>query len=254
MPTSFVGHYDGKRFFNPGLPGERRFGDFLRWQFTANRTAWPASVPNPPYPAPPPAAEDGELAATFIGHASFLVQLAGINLLTDPVFSERVSPVRWAGPKRVRAPALFFDDLPPIHVVLVSHNHFDHMDLVTLRRVDERWGPQIVTGLGNGRYLARQGLKRAVELDWWQSWSPGPGIDIMFVPSQHWSRRGLFDTRRTLWGGHVVAGPAGRVYFAGDTAYPAYFREIQERAGAPGTWRCCPSGPMSRAGSWGAST
>lgn len=227
-------HFDGKRYFNPGLPSASRgFGDFLRWQLSGQRRPWPARVEDRPAPPPPPAVAATEIAATFIGHATFLVQTAGLNLLTDPVFSRRASPLAWAGPQRVREPALRFEDLPPIHAVLVSHNHFDHMDLATLRRLHRRWRPPIVTGLGNGRYLARRGLPEAIELDWWQSWSPRPDVAITFVPAQHWSRRSLFDTRRTLWGGHMVSGPAGRVFFAGDTAYPAYFREIKERVGAP---------------------
>jgi L-ascorbate metabolism protein UlaG (beta-lactamase superfamily) len=227
-------HFDGKRFFNPGLPrSNRRFGDFLRWQLSGQRRPWPPQASQPPAPPPAASVAADRIAATFVGHATFLIQTAGLNILTDPVFSDRASPIAWAGPRRVRPPALRFDDLPPIHAVLVSHNHYDHMDLPTLRRLHERWRPTIVTGLGNGRYLSRRGLGETVELDWWQGWSPRPEVTITFVPVQHWSRRGLRDTRQTLWGGHVVAAPAGRVFFAGDTAYPAYFRDIKDRLGAP---------------------
>jgi L-ascorbate metabolism protein UlaG (beta-lactamase superfamily) len=226
-------HFNGKLFFNPGLPSNRSFRDFLRWQFSADRQAWPERVANPVVQRPPATTTADELAATYVGHATFLVQTDGFNLLTDPVFSERASPFAWAGPKRVRPPAVAFDDLPPIHAVLVSHNHYDHMDVPTLRRLHERWQPQIVTGIGNGKYLAGQGLPQCVELDWYEAHVPRSGVTITYVPSQHWSRRGLFDTSQMLWGGHIVAGPAGSLYFAGDTAYPAYFSDIRERVGAP---------------------
>jgi L-ascorbate metabolism protein UlaG (beta-lactamase superfamily) len=117
--------------------------------------------------------------------------------------------------------------------VLLSHNHYDHLDLPSLRALQKRWNPPIVTGLGNGRYLARHGVRNAVELDWWEAYEPGAGMRIVYVPAQHWSARGLFDRRRMLWGGHVIEAPAGLVYFAGDTGYPAHFSAITQRLGAP---------------------
>src|SRR5262249_9155358 len=160
------------------------------------------------------------IALTHIGQATFLLQFGGLNILTDPNFSERASPVGWAGPKRVRDPGVALERLPRIDLILLSHNHYDHMDLPSLRRLRYRWNPPLVTGLGNGRYLAGKTLRKCVELDWWESWDPKPGVCVYYVPAQHWSSRGFFSRRRMLWGGHVIQAPAGRVYFAGDTGYP----------------------------------
>ncbi len=172
------------------------------------------------------------MALTFIGHATYLVQVAGCTIITDPVFSERASPFSFAGPKRARNPGLPIDALPSIDVVLLSHNHYDHMDLASLRALQARFNPVIVTGLRNGTYLASKGIGPVVELDWWEA-SDVKSLGITYVPAQHWSSRTMLDRRRMLWGGHVVETPAGRLYFAGDSGYFGGFREIRDRLGAP---------------------
>ncbi len=225
-------HFDGKRFFNPQADIDRSLGELLRWRMSRRPVPWPKQAPCVA-PPPAPAVDDGRIVATYIGQATFLVQCAGFNILTDPIFSLRASPVSWLGPKRVRDPGIAFDDLPAIHLVLVSHNHYDHMDLPSLRRLQARWAPAIVTGLGNGAYLAGKGIGGAIELDWWQACEVRPGLRVHFVPAQHWSKRFLSGLRTMLWGGHVVETAAGRVYFAGDTGYPAQFAEIRRRLGAP---------------------
>jgi L-ascorbate metabolism protein UlaG (beta-lactamase superfamily) len=225
-------HCDGQRFFNPGVKTDKRLGDFLRWRLARKPARWPQWIADndPPLPAPP---GPGEVSVTYIGHATLLLRFPGITVLTDPVFSERASPLSWLGPKRVRAPALALDDLPKIDAVVLSHNHYDHMDLPSLRKIQERWDPPIVTGIGNGRYLATKGLRNAIELDWWERMAPVPALSIVYVPAQHWSRRRLWDTNRMLWGGHVIEAGGVRAYFAGDTGYPGHFAEIARRLGAP---------------------
>jgi L-ascorbate metabolism protein UlaG (beta-lactamase superfamily) len=162
-----------------------------------------------------------------------LLQLGGANILTDPVWSDRVGPVSWAGPRRVRPPGLRFEDLPPIDAVLVSHDHYDHLDLPTLLRLQEEHDPLFLTGLGNAALLRHEGIDRVLEMDWWEERRVTADVDVAFVPAQHFSGRGLCDQRASLWGGFVVRGPAGDAYFAGDTGYGIHFREIRERYGSP---------------------
>ena len=226
-------HFDGKRFFNPGADTDKGFRDFLKWSLAGKRAKWPQRVVDPPQPSPPADVDPDVLAITFIGQATFLLQFAGCNLLTDPVFSERASPFASAGPKRVRPPGVAFDDLPRINAVLLSHNHYDHMDLASLKRLQARFAPVIVTGLENGRYLAGKGIGNAVELDWWETHALPAGLRVTYVPAQHWSSRTPFDRRAMLWGGHVVEAPAARLYFAGDSGYSPSFAEIRRRLGAP---------------------
>ena len=229
MPSD---HFDGKRFSNPGGARLRGFGDFLRWRLAREKPAWPEWIVDDDPPAPDVLAP-GEVAATYIGHATVLLRFAGFAVLTDPMFSLRASPFAAYGPKRVRAPAIALADLPKLDAVCLSHNHYDHMDLPSLRALQLRGNPPIVTGIGNGAYLAARGVTNVIELDWWESVEPAPGLNITYVPAQHWSRRRFWDTNRMLWGGHVIAAQGARAYFAGDTGYPAQFGEIARRCGAP---------------------
>ncbi|HEY1502818.1 MAG TPA: MBL fold metallo-hydrolase [Stellaceae bacterium] len=228
-------HFDGRRFSNVGGDRTRRrgFGDFLRWQFSREKPAWPEWVTDETRSLPPAPAKAGEVAATFIGHASLLLRFAGFAVLTDPIFSLRASPFASLGPKRVRAPAYGLESLPKIDAVCLSHNHYDHMDLPSLRALQARDNPPIVTGIGNGAYLATRGIANVIELDWWESAEPVPALKLTYVPAQHWSRRRFWDTNRMLWGGHVVEAQGARAYFAGDTGYPAQFAEIARRCGPP---------------------
>jgi L-ascorbate metabolism protein UlaG (beta-lactamase superfamily) len=167
---------------------------------------------------------------TFIGHATFLVQVAALNLLIDPVYAERASPVAFAGPRRVRAPGVRFDDLPTIAVVLLSHNHYDHCDLGTLRALERRFHPRVVTPIGNGRLLRSAGIGHVDELDWWQSASTAP-LRITLTQAQHFSSRNMFDRNRALWGGFLVEAGGRRILFAGDSGYGPHFLEIARRLG-----------------------
>jgi L-ascorbate metabolism protein UlaG (beta-lactamase superfamily) len=194
-------------------------------------TPWPQWVEDPAYPAPQPPPE-GHVAVTFLGHASFLLRFhGGPTLLTDPIWSERCSPFRFAGPKRVRAPGLPFEALPPIDAVLLSHNHYDHCDIPTLQRLRDRFSMPILTGLEVGKLLGRHGLKTVVELDWWQQAPLPGGGTATYLPARHVGARTLFDRGRALWGGFAIQAGGGRVFFTGDSAWGAHFEEIGHVAG-----------------------
>ncbi len=193
---------------------------------------WPRRVAGPVFSPPPALVPAGHVSVTFIGHATFLLRFAGgPTLLTDPIWSARCSPVPFIGPKRLRPPGMDFAALPRVDAVLLSHNHYDHMDLPTLRRLVARDAPEIVTGLGNAAYLARKGVRGARDLDWWQDTTLPGGLSVTYLPARHFSARGVTDRARMLWGGFVVRGPAGRLLFLGDTAMGAHIAEIGARAG-----------------------
>jgi L-ascorbate metabolism protein UlaG (beta-lactamase superfamily) len=229
-------HCDGERFFNPaGWLNARSFSSLPKWWaqqlFTDQRKPWPKSVPTPLSPQLSPAVAAGQLAATFIGHSTFLLQLPGLNLLTDPIFSDRASPFSWAGPKRVRPPALPLARLPRIDVVLVTHNHYDHLDLPSLRWLAREHRPLFVITLGNKAWLEQRGVGNVVELDWWQEHAASPELLVTCTPAQHFAARWPWDRCRTLWGGFALQTTAGRFYFAGDSGYCPAFREIGARLG-----------------------
>ncbi len=234
-------HFDGEKFFNPepttrtAPPGTKPSRGILSFALARLRrdpklwSAWPDHIANKPYPAPTAAPP----TITFIGHSSFLLRLPGLTLLTDPVFSARCSPTQLAGPKRVRAPGIALKDLPKIDLILLSHNHYDHMDLIALRQLRKNF-PQaaIVTALGNAPYLAKKRVGPAVELDWWQTHQFGE-TTITATPARHFAARWLNDRNETLWCGFHLNHRGEKLYFAGDTGYTRFFSEIRTRLGAP---------------------
>ena len=192
------------------------------------RTPWPARVDEPPRRLPE---RDGAAAViTFIGHSTFLIQTAAGNILTDPMYSQRAGPLNIVGPRRVRQPAVRFDDLPAISMVLLSHNHYDHCDLRTLGMLAERFDPLVVTPLGNGVLVRSAGIRRVEELDWWQE-AKTAALPIALTPAQHFSARTPFDRNRALWGGFMLVAGGKRIFFAGDTAYAPFFRDVRQRLG-----------------------
>jgi len=223
-------HFDGSRFFNPGAPAGRSFGDFVRWQRNRRSKVWPQWVQNRAQPLLPTHLGQGEMALTFVNHITFLIQFAGLNILTDPVYSQRVSPFRNLGPARVRDPGLPFAGLPPVHLVLVSHNHYDHLDIETLIRLEVEHAPHFITTLGNRAFLQQFGLSEVSELDWWETLAPGPA-QVSLTPAQHWSSRRPRNRNRTLWGGFMLQVSGRQVFFAGDTGYGAHFGRIRARFG-----------------------
>ncbi len=229
-------HFDGKLFFNPGVGRiDKSFGDMWRWS-REEKAVWPEWVETATGPVMWPSAGRGA-AATFVNHATFVVAFgsgdSGVTALFDPVWSERCSPVSFAGPRRVHAPGVPFDSLPRIDVVMISHNHYDHLDLATLKRLAARDAPLFLVPLGDGKLLRRAGMTRVEEMDWWQRTSLR-GVEITFLPAQHWSARGLFDRNQSLWGSWgVVARDGTAVYHGGDTGYGPHFAEIRARWRAP---------------------
>lgn len=222
-------HWDGRQFQNSEAhAASRGLGGFLRWQM--ERQAPPAWREVPVIQTIPQLSVDnGTMRVTWVGHSTVLVQAGGVNILTDPIWSFRASPVSWAGPRRYAEPGIRFEDLPPIHGVLMSHDHYDHCDRETLRRLSAVHAPVIITGLGNDRQLASAGITRVTALDWWQSTTLSEGVEVTAVPVRHFSARALSDRNHSLWCGFVVKTPAGSWYFSGDTGWGHHFAEVGQR-------------------------
>jgi len=244
-------HYDPSKSHH--LPGGFRnnhaefepkgLADVLRWRWNARRRGRP---PPPAAPIPRVAPDlafvraNGDAAAamqpaiTWIGHATVLAQLGGLNVLTDPIFSERASPLSFAGPRRHQPPGLALRELPHVDLVLVSHNHYDHLDGPSVDALARQPGgaPRFVVPLGIGSWLAARGIRHAVELDWWQSSAVAAArgaVEVMLVPAQHWSARGLGDRMATLWGGFAVLARDCHLFYAGDTGYSRDFEDVRAR-------------------------
>jgi L-ascorbate metabolism protein UlaG (beta-lactamase superfamily) len=231
-------HFDGERFFDPQgvLPRSRR--DLLRWhidrRWGATKTKWPAWAPSSYADRPPARVGGAALRISYVGHASMLVQTAGLNMLLDPVWSKRVSPFRFVGPKRVNDPGIAFADLPPIDVVLVSHGHYDHLDLATLSRLAAAHRPRFVTPLGNDTIMRNHDPAIAAEAyDWENRVNIGAGVVVTLVATRHWSARNLSDRNMSLWASFVIDAPGGRIYFVADSGYGdgGHFRGARERHG-----------------------
>ena len=202
------------------------------WRGT--KAAWPARAPSPYADRPPARVEGAGLRVSFVGHASWLIQTAGLNILLDPVWSQRASPFRFAGPKRVNDPGIAFEDLPPIDVVLVSHAHYDHLDVATLSRLAAAHRPRVIAPLGNDTIMRNHDPKIAAKAyDWHDRLEIGSRVSVTLVPTRHWSARSLSDRNMSLWASFVIAAPAGRIYFVGDSSYGDghHFRDVRERHG-----------------------
>lgn len=215
--------------FNNSHQVDWTWWDFLKMRINTDYADWPEWVESPYGPAPLPRVTGGELRMTLIGHATVLIQAEGYNILTDPVYSQRVGPFSLLGPSRVRNPGIRFEELPRIDLVLISHDHYDHLDLPTLERVIERDNPRIFLGLGVGERLGS--MQNVRELDWWERVEVSEGFSLTFVPVRHFSGRTLTDRNTTLWGGFVMEIGGRKIYFGGDSAYGEHYRETFERFG-----------------------
>ena len=224
-------HFDGERFFDPDGVPPKSLGDILRWQFGRGRqrAAWPDWAPSPFSDRPPPRVDGGKVRFAFVGHASWLIQTAGLNILVDPVWSTRVSPFSFAGPRRHNDPGIDFAALPQIDVVLVSHGHYDHLDMTTLSRLAKTFAPRVITPLGNDVTMreANSAIK-AQAFDWHDRVELGNNIAVTLVPTRHWSARGLFDRNKTLWASFVLETPSGKLYIVCDSGYGdgKHFRRV----------------------------
>jgi len=229
-------HFDGELFYNAGE--DPRHGKspwaVLRWMNTRNPKPWPKWVEQPIGGAPPARVTD-RIRVTFVNHATMLIQVGGLNILTDPVWSRRIGPPSWlgiAGAKRIKHAGLKFEELPPIDFVLISHNHNDHLDLPTLERLRAtRPSTRIVAGLGTSAFLKLGGVGEGEDIDWWQEIRLNDQVTLTAVPAHHWSMRWLGDRNHSLWAGFVLKTPQGAIYFAGDTAMGSFVTEIQKRIG-----------------------
>ncbi len=216
-------HFDGSRFFNP-IARDIASSDIRKWRKESkkNRIAFPEWREIEIFP-PPPARfdEPGKVRITFINHATTLIQADGVNILTDPLYSYRASPVQWAGPKRIHDPGVAFDNLPKIDAVIVSHNHYDHLDIPTIKRLWHRDKPQIFVPLGDDIVIGRNDKSiQVTPLDWNNKIELSTDIAVHFIRTQHWSSRTPYDRNKSLWGAYVIATKtAGNIYFGGDTGY-----------------------------------
>jgi L-ascorbate metabolism protein UlaG (beta-lactamase superfamily) len=226
-------HYDGKKFFNPENRFAPPFTDMLKLMANMKYDKWPDDLSIKHKPQLAADVARGHAKVTFVNHATLLIQLHGLTILTDPVWSERVSPFTWAGPKRRREPGVPLENLPHIDVILVSHNHYDHTDIATLKKLCSKFSPRIIVPLGDKILFEKHGLTNVQEHDWWDTITLNDDSKIVFTPCQHFSARGLFDRNSSLWGAYMILHEGLKIYFGGDTGYSSHFKQTRERLGAP---------------------
>ncbi|KUG21509.1 outer membrane protein roma [hydrocarbon metagenome] len=219
----------GRRFYNIEPVKHHNAWDMIKWGITGKRKKWPKEINIEPGDTPIIRVETG-IRYTVVNHSTVLIQVNGINILTDPIWSMRASMLSWIGPKRVMPPGITFDQLPPIDVVLISHNHYDHMDIPTLERLAKRDNPLILTGIGNKQILKQYKVDNVKELDWWQKVTLG-NVEFCFTPARHFSSRGVTDYNLSLWGSFIIKTPSGVICFIGDSGYGSFVGEIRRRFG-----------------------
>ncbi|MEM7302933.1 MAG: MBL fold metallo-hydrolase [Pseudomonadota bacterium] len=213
-------HFDGLNFFNPNGHPPKGFIELMKWQLGGGRQPWPDAYPSPYSDTPPERVTGSAIRMSFVGHATVLIQTEGVNILTDPVWAERASPFQFLGPVRRNAPGVPFEKLPPIDAVLLSHNHYDHLDLATLSALKKRFNTRVITPLGNDTIIHAHDTAIPVSThDWGETVDLKPGIRVHLEPMHHWSARSMTDRRNALWAAFVIETPSGLIYHVGDTGF-----------------------------------
>ncbi len=217
---SKTAHFDGVRFNNLDPVQSHSFSDFVKWRLNRNKGVWPPVFSEVVFDVPPEKVEREDLRVTFVGHSTVLIQTESLNILTDPIWSGFASPVSGVGPQRIQLPGILFNKIPKIDLILVSHSHYDHLDLPTIRRLVRRDDPMIVVPLGNDVIIQQEDATARIKaLDWGESYAATDLVNIYLQPVQHWSARTMWDHNKALWGSFVIETPGGNIYFAGDTGY-----------------------------------
>lgn len=227
-------HFDGLHFFNPWNSQISTVFKLIRWKMTSKRKQWPHQSQNHLFDSPPPRVEGELLRVSFVGHSTMLIQTQGLNIITDPIWSKRASPFKFCGPKRYNTPGIKFEKLPPIDIILISHNHYDHLDISTIKKIWYRDRPKIIAPLGNDFIIQSKDPSISVEVvDWNQKIPFNKNVNIHLTPVQHWSGRGLMDKNKALWGAFVIETTHGNIFFCGDTGYEKnIFRNTLKRFGS----------------------
>jgi len=224
-------HFDGEKFTHPWeAPASKGFLDVLKWMTSRAQGEWREDTsPIASEPITERILGD-DLQITFINHATVLVQTQGKNILFDPIWAERTSPISFLGPKRQKAVGVAFENLPHIDVVIYSHNHYDHLDVQSILMLEKAFAPKFIAPLGIDLFIKKQGVQNVEAMDWWESIQLDD-VEIIATPAQHFSGRGLFDRDKTLWCSYVLKTAGGNIFFGGDTGYAPIFKEIGERFG-----------------------